>query len=293
MQIPVNLPGLEAQRQMGLLAWFGGVAVFVLVAISLVNVYQESYAFVPFTVGFSVVILVCIVLMYVFGWLRATMHAYGILMILLTAVMIISGGIQGNGFLWLFILPAVCFLLMGQALGAIYMGAIISTIVLLFFTPALAEYCYPYALPFKLRFLLALLGTAGISMFAEVSRCRISKRYHRVLEELELVTVTDPLTGFLNRRGGIQRLGHCHALAKRNNYIYSVLMVDIDHFKNINDTHGHNMGDIVLKESASVWAGSIREQDFGIRWGGKSFYSSCRTRIWREPCKWPTSCVPL
>lgn len=271
MQDSVKGRAMEAQRQVGLIASFGWIAVSVLVTISIVNVYQESYAFVLFTAGFAAVIVSCIASLYAFGWLRPIIHIYGILMILLTAGMIVSGGVQGNGFLWLFILPAVCFYLMGHTLGATYVCLILATIMVLFFTPVLAEFCYTYPFQFKIRFLLAILGCAGISMAAEISRCQISRRYHLALDELELATLTDPLTGLLNRRGGLEKLEHHNALARRNKLPYSVLMVDVDHFKKVNDVYGHATGDVVLKEFAKLFLGAVRDQDNVIRWGGEEF----------------------
>ena len=81
----------------------------------------------------------------------------------------------------------------------------------------------------------------------------------------------DPLTKISNRRNFFDRsLGEL-ALARRNNYFVHTIMVDADHFKHVNDTWGHQCGDMVLKEIARILKEEKRESDLLARYGGEEF----------------------
>jgi diguanylate cyclase (GGDEF)-like protein len=86
---------------------------------------------------------------------------------------------------------------------------------------------------------------------------------------LEQESITDPLMGIYNRRYLERRLVEESLRATRYNQPFSLFLLDIDHFKKINDTYGHQIGDIVLKKLALVIIGSVREVDVVIRYGGE------------------------
>ena len=92
--------------------------------------------------------------------------------------------------------------------------------------------------------------------------------YQRKLVEGAL---QDPLTGLFNRRLLEDRLGSELAAARRHGRLVSVLMVDIDHFKAVNDTHGHLGGDEALRMVARTLRATIRKEDFLARFGGEEF----------------------
>ncbi len=81
----------------------------------------------------------------------------------------------------------------------------------------------------------------------------------------------DPLTGLLNRRGFDQRLAQAQASARRRQVPLSLLVVDADHFKQVNDRHGHAVGDQVLQAIAQVLRTRLREADIVGRIGGEEF----------------------
>ena len=89
--------------------------------------------------------------------------------------------------------------------------------------------------------------------------------------ELERMSRTDFLTGLHNRRHVEDHLTMLGAAAKRHGYPLTVLLLDLDHFKRINDTLGHAAGDQVLVEVGSRLAGSLRVEDVLGRWGGEEF----------------------
>jgi diguanylate cyclase (GGDEF)-like protein len=88
---------------------------------------------------------------------------------------------------------------------------------------------------------------------------------------LEIQSRTDPLTGVLNRRAILSMIGNELSRAKRNNAPVSISMLDLDHFKKINDTFGHLAGDAVLRECMNRVEETIREYDAVGRFGGEEF----------------------
>lgn len=88
---------------------------------------------------------------------------------------------------------------------------------------------------------------------------------------LHQLATTDSLTGLMNRRCMLDALAREQALRQRKPHPSTVLLVDIDHFKKLNDTFGHNMGDWALKAVAEVLKNGVREMDFVARWGGEEF----------------------
>lgn len=90
-------------------------------------------------------------------------------------------------------------------------------------------------------------------------------------EALRFQATRDPLTGALNRGAVLQRLSEELDRASRDEHPVSLLMMDIDHFKKINDTYGHLVGDKVLKETVRRIQGVIRSYDIVGRFGGEEF----------------------
>jgi two-component system cell cycle response regulator len=90
-------------------------------------------------------------------------------------------------------------------------------------------------------------------------------------ERLERLAAIDPLTDAYNRRFGMNRLNEEFSRAIRSENPLGVLMLDLDHFKNVNDTYGHLVGDRVLRAVARTCRRMIREGDVLIRYGGEEF----------------------
>jgi len=94
-----------------------------------------------------------------------------------------------------------------------------------------------------------------------------------VVDELELRTMasTDALTGALSRRAFRDEAGRALALAQRHRHDMSLLMLDVDHFKHVNDSHGHGAGDRVLREVVATCRRVLRQSDVIGRMGGEEF----------------------
>ncbi len=85
------------------------------------------------------------------------------------------------------------------------------------------------------------------------------------------LAMTDPLTGLLNRRAFVEAMSREIAQASRHDHPLSILLLDVDHFKKVNDTRGHEGGDVVLRGVAGVAQQIARKSDLVARWGGEEF----------------------
>lgn len=94
-------------------------------------------------------------------------------------------------------------------------------------------------------------------------------------KRLEEISVTDPLTGVFNRRKIDEVLNSEYIRFKRSQSCFSLILLDIDHFKRCNDTYGHQIGDTVLVEVTKILKDNIREVDVLGRWGGEEFLIIC------------------
>ena len=103
------------------------------------------------------------------------------------------------------------------------------------------------------------------------ARLRSAERIIRMNAELSRLAETDPLTGAFNRRAFERRLVDERARAERYKHTYSLALIDIDHFKQVNDTYGHGVGDEALKCLVQTVENTIRKTDVLGRMGGEEF----------------------
>lgn len=117
-------------------------------------------------------------------------------------------------------------------------------------------------------FYFNLFMSLFISCLITVTLIYLIKNYNKKLEHL---AEHDMLTGLNNRRSIKSRLSTQIAIHQRNKQALSLVFLDIDDFKNINDTFGHEVGDKVLIRIANILKSSVRKSDFISRWGGEEF----------------------
>lgn len=127
-------------------------------------------------------------------------------------------------------------------------------------------------LPIVVIFLLAALGMQ-LMTFEDMTfeLLRTNRRLEAAQDELRQAVITDTLTGTRNRRFFEEVIGREMQRHRRYKTPLSIVFIDVDHFKKINDTLGHETGDRVLREVASFLLRHIREADYVFRWGGDEF----------------------
>lgn len=109
---------------------------------------------------------------------------------------------------------------------------------------------------------------------SELKTVALSSAHIQLISELaqaERAALIDPLTQLWNRRGGEQLLQREWLLAKLHGHQIALVMLDIDHFKTVNDTYGHSLGDKAIRQVAKVMISALRASDTVCRWGGDEF----------------------
>lgn len=115
------------------------------------------------------------------------------------------------------------------------------------------------------------LNLAICAMITLVVLSLLHAMVKRHQQSIESLATLDSLTGLPNRRSFDLLAGQALQQAKRENAPLVALLIDLDHFKLLNDTHGHLAGDEVLRQFANVLQGSLRQSDILCRWGGEEF----------------------
>lgn len=98
-----------------------------------------------------------------------------------------------------------------------------------------------------------------------------TEKMKALMAQYEQQAMTDALTGLLNRRGGEESIEKHIYRSRRVKTAISFVLMDIDHFKKINDRYGHATGDLVISGISNALREHLRTADFGIRWGGEEF----------------------
>lgn len=96
-----------------------------------------------------------------------------------------------------------------------------------------------------------------------------TEELNKMVKRLEDEAITDALTGLLNRRGAEDLIQKSVSRCRRTKTTASFIIVDLDHFKKINDTYGHASGDLVLSAVATALSSNVRAADITSRWGGE------------------------
>jgi diguanylate cyclase (GGDEF)-like protein len=115
---------------------------------------------------------------------------------------------------------------------------------------------------------------ADLELMSELLETKVEQRTQQLKlanKELKALANNDPLTNTFNRHGLQQYIQNAFERYRRSQEPFSILLIDYDHFKEINDNYGHDVGDIVLLTGADLIKGGIREQDKLARWGGEEF----------------------
>ena len=218
--------------------------------------------------------------------IRPGIATYAALLLYMVAF---SGEEHGHA-LWFFSFPLVAIMLLPPKEGLVWSGLCIAgaAAIMILGAPGTST----YSLAFAARFAVTAILIAGGTFWSEIVLRRyqeetIAQRHateaesQRLKAEIErrialegklrLLATTDALTGLLNRRSFMERLGQEVARAQRHGQTPTLLMLDIDHFKKINDNYGHPAGDAVLVHLGQLLKASLRNVDLIGRLGGEEF----------------------
>lgn len=185
--------------------------------------------------------------------------------------------VQGRHYslVWLCVYPGLALFLLGARAGLLsVLGLFVAALILMLGPWAQA---LDHVLDAESAFNLfgALLSLVVQSRYSELARQEVLRGLLESNRALQRLSTHDRLTGLYNRHKLDQRLGEEVARAQRHGSPFCVAMIDIDHFKRVNDSHGHAVGDLVLQCLGHLMLRGRRASDMVGRWGGEEFLILC------------------
>jgi len=191
-----------------------------------------------------------------------------ITLIILMLYLVYFGGVANTGPLWIYIIPPVTLFFGGIQKGLIIISIFTALICLMLFSPNDAFVGTTYAFEFKTRLIYSFATVASLFTAYEHIRGKAYSDLELLKQKFEQQAKHDMLSGLLNRRGMIESLQYEFKRNKRTQSDLSVMMCDIDNFKDVNDSYGHEKGDEIIKTLAHTLQNSLRELS---RWGGEEY----------------------
>lgn len=264
----------ELNRQIFIINLFAAVGLSITLVLSLSALSRAEY-----WLGFSLMTAsATFYASHLFLRIKRLKNGYRIsancLMICLMSLMVFlvySGGAKNTGPLWIYLVPPVALFLGGLKKGLRDLAAFTLVISVLMFFPEDKLMMAVYSFEFKTRLLYSFLTVVFLSAVYEYSRQQSYLQIQDLSDRFEEQARRDPLTGLPNRRGMREHLEYEKARNIRSKQNMTLLLCDLDHFKRINDTLGHEAGDRVLKQISDTFNRSLRKQDIVARWGGEEF----------------------
>lgn len=193
------------------------------------------------------------------------------LMTALFTYLTVTGIEDGSAILWLFAYPAIIFYISETRVGLFACCAGLFGAILLFSPTGSAMLGLDYTSSFKLTMLAALSFVMVTCYALDQSRRRSKLGLLKLAEQFEYAANHDALTGLANRLEAQTQLDAEVERYRRHSRPFSVLLMDIDLFKSINDNHGHQVGDQAIVMVARTLEGQSRKVDTLARWGGEEF----------------------
>ena len=249
-------------KQPTLVRLMTGIALIILPGVAWVD-YQQGYLF---SMGIELIAAASLLAM-VFLVERLGVERSIRVTLVLMFVLSVLGSIEKldstPNFAWFTVMPFLYISVGGLRLGGLLTAAhflIIATFYLSFASAVVAD----LETGTWVQVGLAYLTAAGLAVSYEHVQRQLRKRLHALADH-------DALTGLLNRRGMEKRLKEMESFLGRHKVPVTLALLDIDHFKRVNDAHGHDVGDAVLKELALELQRVFRNSDYIARWGGEEF----------------------
>lgn len=206
---------------------------------------------------------------------------------------LVQGGAGGDAFVWYYTFPLFAVFVLGPKRGVLVASMLGGAAIVFFLLdhafPQVAHYKFDFKLRFMFSYFVVVIFSYVADNFRELTYKKLQRSYetldHKVNERtqeliakniaLEVASTTDALTGLKNRMKLDEVLHHEINMAKRYSHCFCIVLIDLDHFKKVNDTYGHIAGDEVLRAFSDMMKKSIRTTDTIGRWGGEEFLVIC------------------
>ena len=249
-------------KQPTLIRLMMGVALLILPGVAWVD-YQQGYLVSMAIELFAAAALLTMVLLVGRLGVERSIRVTLTLMFVLAALGSIEKLDSTPNFAWFTVMPFLYISVGGLRFGG-FLAAAHFLVIAVFYLSFAADVVAELDSGTWLQVVLAYLTAAGLALSYEHVQRQLRQRLHALADH-------DPLTGLLNRRGMEKRLSEMESFLGRHKVPVTLALLDIDHFKRVNDAHGHDVGDAVLRELARELKRVFRNSDYIARWGGEEF----------------------
>ncbi|MBD3641024.1 MAG: GGDEF domain-containing protein [Marinobacter sp.] len=178
---------------------------------------------------------------------------------------------DGSAIIWLFAYPPVIFYISQARVGVIACAGGLAALAFLFSPAGDLIFQPPYSTSFRISMIIVLGFEMVTCYILDQSRRRSKLRLLKLATEFEFAAKHDALTGLANRREGLEQLDIEYQRYLRSQRSFSVMLMDIDLFKGINDRYGHHAGDELIRMVAGILRDQCRKVDTVARWGGEEY----------------------
>jgi diguanylate cyclase (GGDEF)-like protein len=186
-----------------------------------------------------------------------------------------TGGVGDTGYLWILLIPLLTLFLLKKENAVRWLLVYVLLIGSLVVAHVTGKFELPYSY-IELRQIFGIfLVVIYLTFFNEKLKANSRQQLHEKNHQLMIASSTDYLTRLPNRAYFTQLFKKEHARSLRSQSPLSMVMVDIDNFKQVNDQLGHQQGDEILIRVAQILEARIRESDTAVRWGGEEFVIIC------------------
>jgi len=194
-----------------------------------------------------------------------------LIFIILCVSTVVIGRNEISYFLWALAPPAVFFSILGKRSGMTISLLFFVVTVILMALPESLMASEPYPLSVLGRYTTIYMILAFMLYYYESSQQLLFKHIQREKEKFEYASKRDPLTDLANRRELMGKMKEEQRRQIRLRNAFTLILGDIDDFKKLNDTYGHDAGDYILKAVAQLLKDQVRGIDCPSRWGGEEF----------------------
>ena len=258
-------------NEIGLPAMYCLIALSLLVIFAIESFMQGHVLHAQVLLGFGILTVLCFIYIRISNNKKILSKIMALLFGALCIFLFITGGIEGTGSLWSLIFPLTAFYIQSLIRGLISIILFLSLIIFTYSMDIPGIDPYSYSQVTMERLFAVFITLSAMSFLYVFSRTTTEVKIDTQSKDFLAMANTDELTGLSNRRHMTNLLVREFSRVNRTKRTFSLIIFDIDHFKNINDDYGHDAGDEILKDIPALLFSALRAQDVCARWGGEEF----------------------
>ena len=233
------------------------------------HIYDQQILLASILICSALAFLLNIVVFHLSGRIDRACLVQSVLVSMFVLVLVYQGGFHNTALYWVYPFPIIQFALLGARRGALLNLSL--TVVLALFLKFPEWTIAKYRPEETSRFISSMLTVICVGWISEYFRARSHHKMTALQRDQQTLAYTDSLTGLLNRRYIDVDLP-AQLLDNPDDYFpMTVVMLDIDHFKEVNDSFGHDAGDGVLRTVSQLLRTGTRSEDMVARYGGEEF----------------------